>query len=143
MFILEQGTFREISEFRYALEMQALTLAMEHVTDQQLEDMNAYMELLEQTPEEEQKAYFDKKIHYTIAEASGNRFIIDNLQALTVVMDVFIKDMRAKILSDGSNNEGLMMSHRSIVKALTDRDIKKGREALEEHFNYIYDYLDR
>lgn len=32
MFILEEGTFREISEFRYALETQALALAMEHIS---------------------------------------------------------------------------------------------------------------
>mgnify|MGYP000211159768 FL=1 len=48
------------------------------------------MSMLEKTPEEDMKAYYDKMIHYTITAASGNRFIIDNLQALTAVMDVFI-----------------------------------------------------
>lgn len=143
MFILEQGTFREISEFRYALEMQALTLAMEHATEQQLDALEYYMSMLEQVPEENEKVYYDKRIHYTIAEASTNRFIIGNLQALTEVMDVFIKDMRAKILSGGCNSEGLMASHRSIVEALRAKDLTKGRQALEAHFNYIYDYLDR
>ncbi|MGN0204180.1 MAG: FadR/GntR family transcriptional regulator [Coprococcus sp.] len=143
MFILEEGTFREISEFRYALEMQALTLAIEHVTEEQLQNMEYYMEMLEQSPEEITKVYYDKKIHYTIAEASQNRFIIDNLQALTEVMDSFIKDMRAKILSDGTNSEGLMMTHRGIVEAIRAKDLEAGRRAMNEHFNYIYDYLDR
>lgn len=83
MFILEEGTFREISEFRYALETQALSLAMKNITEEQQTDIEYYMSMLEQTPGEEQKAYYDKKIHYTITAASGNRFIIDNLQALT------------------------------------------------------------
>ena len=39
MFILEEGTFREISEFRYALETQALALAMEHISKKQLADI--------------------------------------------------------------------------------------------------------
>ena len=143
MFVLEDGTFREISEFRYALEMQALTLAMDHVTEQQLQDMEYYMTMLEQSPEEAAKAHYDKKIHYTIAEASCNRFIIDNLQALTEVMDIFIKDMRAKILSDDSNSEGLMASHRRMVQSLREKNPDMGREAMDTHFNYIYNYVDR
>ena len=130
MFILEEGTFREISEFRYALETQALA------------DIEYYMSMLEKTPEEDMKAYYDKKIHYTITAASGNRFIIDNLQALTAVMDVFIKDMRAKILSDGSNSEGLMAAHRKMVEALREKNMEKGMQALKVHFEYIYEYID-
>lgn len=142
MFILEEGTFREISEFRYALETQALPLAMKNITEEQQTDIEYYMSMLEQTPGEEQKAYYDKKIHYTITAASGNRFIIDNLQALTEVMDVFIKDMRAKILSDGSNSEGLMSAHRQMVEALREKDESKGLKALKAHFEYIYAYID-
>ena len=135
MFILEEGTFREISEFRYALETQALA-------KKQLADIEYYMSMLEKTPEEDMKAYYDKKIHYTITAASGNRFIIDNLQALTAVMDVFIKDMRAKILSDGSNSEGLMAAHREMVEALREKNMEKGMQALKVHFEYIYEYID-
>lgn len=142
MFILEEGTFREISEFRYALETQALALAMEHISKKQLVDIEYYMSMLEKTPEEDMKAYYDKKIHYTITAASGNRFIIDNLQALTAVMDVFIKDMRAKILSDGSNSEGLMAAHRKMVEALREKNMEKGMQALKVHFEYIYEYID-
>ena len=142
MFILEEGTFREISEFRYALETQALALAMEHISKKQLADIEYYMSMLEKTPEEDMKAYYDKKIHYTITAASGNRFIIDNLQALTAVMDVFIKDMRAKILSDGSNSEGLMAAHREMVEALREKNMEKGMQALKVHFEYIYEYID-
>ena len=142
MFILEEGTFREISEFRYALETQAQALAMDHISKKQLADIEYYMSMLEKTPEEDMKAYYDKKIHYTITAASGNRFIIDNLQALTAVMDVFIKDMRAKILSDGSNSEGLMAAHREMVEALREKNMEKGMQALKVHFEYIYEYID-
>lgn len=49
MFILEEGTFREISEFRYALETQALSLAMKNITEEQQTDIEYYMSMLEQT----------------------------------------------------------------------------------------------
>ena len=65
-----------------------------------------------------------------------------SLQALTEVMDVFIKDMRAKILSDGSNSEGLMSAHRQMVEALREKDESKGLKALKVHFEYIYAYID-
>ena len=65
------------------------------MSKKQQADIEYYRSMLEKTPEEDMKAYSDKKIHYTITDASGNRFSIDNLQALTAVMDVFIKDMRA------------------------------------------------
>ena len=115
---------------------------MEHISKKQLVDIEYYMSMLEKTPEEDMKAYYDKKIHYTITAASGNRFIIDNLQALTAVMDVFIKDMRAKILSDGSNSEGLMAAHRKMVEALREKNMEKGMQALKGHFEYIYEYID-
>ena len=115
---------------------------MEHISKKQLADIEYYMSMLEKTPEEDMKAYYDNKIHYTITAASGNRFIIDNLQALTAVMDVFIKDMRAKILSDGSNSEGLMAAHREMVEALREKNMEKGMQALKVHFEYIYEYID-
>ena len=61
--LIEEGTFREISEFRYALETQALALAMEHISKKQLADIEYYMSMLEKTPEEDMKAYYDKMIH--------------------------------------------------------------------------------
>ena len=143
MFMLENETFTEISEFRYALEYQALALAMKNVTDEQIEQMEYYADKLANSPYESERVYYDKQIHYKIAEASCNRLIIDNLIALTEVMDIFIKDMRARILSDGENSEGLLKSHVNMVKAVKNKDLKMGRKALDEHFSYIYAYLDK
>ena len=47
MFILEEGTFREISEFRYALETQALSLAMKNITEEQQTDIEYYLSMLD------------------------------------------------------------------------------------------------
>ncbi len=143
MFMLDNSTFTEISEFRYALEYQALALAIRNVTDEQVEQMEYYAEKLASSPYENERVYYDKQIHYKIAEASCNGLIIDNLMALNEVMDIFIKDMRARILSDGENSEGLLESHINLVKAVKNRDLKEGRRALDTHFSYIYAYLDR
>ncbi len=143
MYMLEEGTLQELNEFRYCMECQALNSAIRNITPKQIADLEMYLKMLEETPEEEKKAHYDKMIHYTIAEASGNRFIIDNLQALTVVMDRFIKDMRSKILSDNENKSGLMASHTEIVQALKKGDRRAARNALDIHFKYIEDYMDK
>ena len=143
MFVLDNSTFTEISEFRYALEYQALALAIKHVTDEQIEQMEYFAEKLACSPSEDERVYYDKHIHYKIAEASCNGLIIDNLIALNEVMDIFIKDMRARILSDGENSEGLLKSHTDLVAAVKAKDLKAGRKALDNHFTYIYAYLDK
>ena len=143
MFMLETGSFNEISEFRYALEYQALALAIRNVTDEQVEQMEYFAEKLASSPYENERVYYDKQIHYKISEASCNGLIIANLFALNEVMDIFIKDMRARILSDNENSEGLLQAHVSLVEAVKNRDLKAGRKALDTHFSYIYEYLDR
>ena len=143
MFMLEKASFKEIAEFRYALEAQALQLAMDRITDEEIRELEEYVRLLDLVPGEDEKAHYDKCIHYTIASASRNRYIIDNLQALTVVMDTFIKDMRSKILSDHENKDGLMKSHADMVVALKEKNREKAMNAMDVHFSYIYDYLDR
>lgn len=143
MFVLENVSYRELSEFRYSLEYQAMALAIKNADSEQIERMEYNASKLAAAPEESERVYFDKRIHYTIAEASQNRYIIDNLIALNTVMDTFIKDMRARILTDGDNADGLLDSHIKMVEAIKEKNLKKGIMALDNHFMYIYNYVDR
>lgn len=47
MFAVEGTTYREISEFRFALEYQALSLAVHHATEEQMAEMEYHMSMLE------------------------------------------------------------------------------------------------
>ncbi|MDD3222386.1 MAG: FadR/GntR family transcriptional regulator [Lachnospiraceae bacterium] len=142
MFAVEGTTYREISEFRYALESQALSLAILHATEEQIEEMDYHMSMLESATEETVRSKHDKRIHYLLVEASHNNYLIVNFLALTQVMDKYVKDMRVRILRDGKNRDGLMESHRDLIKSVRDKDVRLGHEALERHFVYIYNYLD-
>ena len=57
-------------------------------------------------------------------------------------MDQYVKDMRVRILSDAKNREGLMQTHKDLIKAVRDKDIRLGHDALDRHYIYIYQYLD-
>lgn len=142
MFAVEGTTYREISEFRFALESQALSLAVLHATEEQMEEMEYHMSMLETATDENVRSRHDKKIHYLMVEASHNNYLIVNFLALTQVMDKYVKDMRVRILKDEENREGLMKTHRDIIEAIQKKDIKQGHDALDRHFVYIYNYLD-
>ena len=53
-------------------------------------------------------------------------------------MDVFIKDMRAKILSDGSNSEGLMAAHRKMGGSNLGEEHGEGDAGIESSFLSIF-----
>ncbi|MBQ2288629.1 MAG: FadR family transcriptional regulator, partial [Lachnospiraceae bacterium] len=52
MFAVEGTTYREITEFRFALEYQALSLAIHNATDEQIAEMEYHMSMLETAQEE-------------------------------------------------------------------------------------------
>ena len=142
MFAVEGTTYREISEFRFALEYQALSLAVHHATEEQMAEMEYHMSMLETAQEENVRSRHDKRIHYLVVEASHNNYLIVNFLALTQVMDKYVKDMRVRILRDEKNREGLMQTHRDLIKAVKEKDVQFGQDALNRHFVYIYNYLD-
>lgn len=57
-------------------------------------------------------------------------------------MDKYVKDMRVRILQDEKNRDGLMQTHRDLIKAVKEKDVQLGQDALNRHFVYIYNYLD-
>lgn len=79
----------------------------------------------------------DKRLHYTIARASGNILFVDILNALSDVMDLFIADMRIDIMSEPHRREALFATHRRIVEAIVNKDLPSGFEAIDEHFALI------
>ena len=142
MLAVEGTTYREIGEFRYALEYQALSLAVHHATEEQIAEMEYHMSMLESLQEENLRSKHDKRIHYLLVESSHNNYLIVNFLALTQVMDKYVKDMRVRILKDEENREGLMQTHKDLIRAVRNKDIHLGQEALNRHFVYIYNYLD-
>ena len=47
MYALEKMTYNEIREFRYAVEFQAVVLAMDNISHEQIEKLKANLEMLE------------------------------------------------------------------------------------------------
>lgn len=136
MFMLNQINYRQISELRRALELQALLLAIDNMQEKDVRELEQVVSQLEHMTEKN-NVILDKKLHYTVALASGNTLIIDILQALSEVIDQFIIDLRREILSTETTGVLLKEAHIEIVKSLVNRDKALAYSAINKHFSVI------
>jgi GntR family transcriptional regulator, transcriptional repressor for pyruvate dehydrogenase complex len=143
MFVLQNSKPEEILELRKVVEVETAALAAEKVTDKDLKDIEAIIEQLRDSQDEELNAKLDKQIHYKIANASGNFLIVSVLSAVSSLMDSFIKDARDMILRQNENKEVLMDHHENIYKALLNHDKKKAAEAMRKHLEFVNEYLSK
>lgn len=143
MFAMDQIDYKQISQIRQALERLALSLAVTQATDEQIAEMEKLVEKLDQSSDDEKNVVLDKKIHFTLAQASGNVLVLDFLEACSGVIDMFIKDVREEILRTEERKDRLNQCHRKLVEALKEKDENKGLEALDEHFTMINQILGK
>lgn len=143
MFAMDQINYKQISQIRQALERLAFSLAIECASKEQIAEMEEAVKELDQSENDEKNVVLDKKIHFTLAQSSGNILVLDFLEACSGVIDMFIKDVREKLLRTGVTKDRLNQYHRTLVEALKEKDEEKGLEALEEHFRMIDQVLDR
>lgn len=137
MFMLDQLDYDQINQIRIGLEMRAYALAVKHAESKDIIELQEYVNALDQSTDDEEKAMYDKKIHYAIAKASGNVLIMNILDALSDVIDVFISEMRREILRTEKRKGMLQEAHKQIVECLLKRDVVNGQKALMEHFEMI------
>jgi len=114
---------------------------VDNITEEEIAEMEVYIEKLEENISEEENVQWDKKIHFAIAEASKNIMIQSILRALSDVFDMFILEMRKEVLK-GPNRCHVQEAHRDIVSCLAARDKTSGREAIRRHFSYIRQALE-
>ena len=137
MFAMDQIDYIQISQIRYSLERLAFTLALDHASEEEIKLMEDCVNKLDKSTDASVNNELDKKIHYTLARASGNILILDILEACSGVIDEFVKDLRREIIQEESSKEALNDCHHRIVRALRAHDREAGILALKEHFSMI------
>lgn len=136
MFLLNQIDYKQISQLRRALEMEALMLAIDNITEEEIQVLRQIISQLEKETEAN-NVVLDKQMHYNIALASKNSLIINILQALSEVLDKFIVDLRREILSQQDTRQVLMEAHMGMVESLIIRDKILAYESINKHFGVI------
>ena len=133
MFAMSQINYQQISQIRYALEQQAFALAIEQASESQMEALEELVKRLDRSMDEQENARIDKQIHFTLAQASGN----------VLLLNTFIRNMRAEILRTKEAKEALNLCHRQIAEALRNKDNAAGKDALDRHFRMIDEILEK
>ncbi|HHV13329.1 MAG TPA: FadR family transcriptional regulator [Clostridiales bacterium] len=136
MFYLNQIDYQQISQLRRALEMQALLLAIDHITEPEIEQLERTLAQLENEVEEI-NVILDKQLHYGIAKASNNTLIIGILNALSNLIDQFIYDLRRDILSTEDSRKILNEAHNEMLKSLITKDKNLAYTAINKHFDIV------
>ena len=142
MFAMDQIDYKQISQIRQALECLAFSLAIEHASDKQIKEMESLVKELDKSTDDVKNAALDKKLHFMLAQSSGNILVLDFLEACSGVIDSFIHDMRAAILRTEERKKLLNECHKKLIEALKEKDETKGQEALKRHFILINEILE-
>lgn len=141
MFAMGQINYMQISQIRYSLERLAFTLALDHASEEEISLMEKCVNKLDKSTDANVNNELDKKIHYTLARASGNILILDILEACSSIIDAFVKDLRREIIREESRKEALNACHHRIIRALREHKREDGIMALKEHFAMIDEIL--
>lgn len=141
MFLLQQFDSLQISQLREALEIKAALLAVENITDDQVNRLVQIVTEMSTSQDENKNVALDKELHYTIAAASKNNIIIQILNILEELINIYIKDRRMEILSDEKNVTRLQKIHEEIVYSIKKRDSNATYQAIMQHFGIISEYI--
>ncbi|MDD4369552.1 MAG: FadR/GntR family transcriptional regulator [Anaerostipes sp.] len=129
--------YLEIFHIRCGYEYTALKLAVENATQEDLDKLYNVLVKMDEALSIKESAQLDIEFHKILVEASHNRMLILYSSMIGNLSDVFIKDLRSKILVDKRRAESLQKAHREIYQAIVDKEHQKGREAMEQHFDIV------
>jgi GntR family transcriptional regulator, transcriptional repressor for pyruvate dehydrogenase complex len=143
MFMLQESNPEEILEVRKIIEIETVALAVRRINEDELEDLKRIADLFKVCKDENKNVKYDKEFHYKIAKAAGNLLIINILNAMSSLMDAFLKDARKKILVDENNLIVLANQHELIYKAIRDGDAERASLEMRKHLDFTNEYIKR
>lgn len=143
MYMLQKNNPEEILDVRKIIETGTAVLAAKKINSSQLKGLKDISDAFKVCRNEEDNVRFDKEFHYKIAKASGNLLIINILNAMSSLMDSFLKDARKKILVDEDNVLVLANQHELIYEAIRDGDESRASEEMKKHLDFTNEYMRR
>lgn len=143
MFMLQGGNPEEIIEVRKLLEVETVSRAAVKINEEQLKNLKKLSDAFKTSKDENNNVKFDKQFHYEIAQAAGNFLIINILNAMSSLMDSFLKDARRKILVNKENLKILAEQHGRIYEALRLHDAKMASDEMNKHLAFTNMYIKK
>lgn len=143
MYMLQKNNPEEILDVRKIIETGTVVLAAKKINESELKGLKDIADAFKVCRNEEDNVRFDKEFHYKIAKASGNLLIVNILNAMSSLMDSFLKNARKKILVDEENVIVLANQHELIYEAIRDGDEVRASEEMKKHLDFTNEYMRR
>jgi len=136
-FKLSNGNIEEVLQLRYIVESYTAGQAATVATKDDVEKLYSIMKDMMEADTEIEKSYFDRMFHYEIASISKNKLIINLLESLSYLLDIFIeKTIRMSFFGEDSI-EKIYNEHIRIIRAIETHDRKEAVEATNYHLGQI------
>jgi len=137
MMLMQKISYQQLNELRCGLEEQAIALCINKITFEEIALLEKIVQELQESQSQSLSASLDKKLHDTIATASGNQLIIAILQVLSGVMERAISEARIRISSKVLETTELQNIHARIVAEIKNNNKEKAQAALWDHYEFL------
>lgn len=127
----------EVYQCREALEILALELAIDKIDEEDLKELNNYVNLSKETDDVSELVDINTKIHGFILSKSGNKkleFLIGLLN------EVLLHDRNISAFDDSRRKE-IVKEHIDLLNALKLKDLDKAKKAMRTHIQNGYEYI--
>lgn len=141
MFMLKESKSEEILELRKIVEIGTVQLAAKRINSNELKELEELKEKLRIPNKEESLAEIDREFHYKIAAASKNFLLLGVLNAISSLMESYIKDARKNILEEEGNRQILIKQHEDVFRALNNKDENEAAKAMTKHLDFANKYM--
>ncbi|MDU6175324.1 MAG: FadR/GntR family transcriptional regulator [Clostridium perfringens] len=137
VFMLQNGTNKDIFELREVLELSTIFLSVMRISDEELKKLGELVERFKTSRDEEENVKIDSEFHSIIVKGANNVLITNLLEGVSELVDKFISEGRRAILSDEGNRGKLLDFHEKIYLSIKNRDAYSAYTHMQEHFQLI------
>lgn len=137
VFMLQNGTNKDIFELREVLELSTIFLSVMRIPEEDLKKLGELVERFKTSTNEEENVKIDSEFHSIIVRGANNVLITNLLEGVSELVDKFISEGRRAILSNENNKEKLLDFHEKIYLAIKNRDAYSAYKHMQEHFELI------
>lgn len=135
MFNLSQQSITDLIEVRLILESQAVTYAAERRTKENLNEIQASIEMMErELLNGDIGINGDHEFHCVLAKSTQNLFLTN----LTEMLEELIEGTRIQSLSIPGIPQVALQEHKDIFEAIKNRDGKRAAFLMREHLTKAY-----
>jgi GntR family transcriptional repressor for pyruvate dehydrogenase complex len=141
MFLLQDNTSQEIFELRLAIEVETAELASKKINLKELQELRLLVNKMKETDDQKLSITLDKEFHYKIAQAAHNILMLNMMNAVSSLVDIYRNDALIKIVEIKGNEKILASQHENIYNALSESNSEDSVKEMKVHINFSNEYM--